>query len=89
MAACGLGVEQFASYIGVGNCAGIFIFDLVQTAAPASVTQGFPLFAVELLERKIPEILSHRTHFSNSAAMASGPRSVGSVASGLPSGLNR
>ena len=88
-AACGLRVEQPAGDIGVLDLAGVFIFDLVQAAASATVAQGFPFRRIEIGQRPLPETVPQRTHFSSSAATASGPSSVGSMASGSPSGPNR
>ena len=42
-AATGVGVEITAGDVGVVKLTGIFVFELNQTAAPASITEGLPL----------------------------------------------
>ncbi len=85
----GLRIEQRARHIGVLDLARVLIFDLMQAAAPAAVAQRFPFLGGEIGQRPFPEPVPQRTHLSSSAATASGPWSVGSMASGSPSGPNR
>ena len=41
--ATGVGVEITADDVGVVKLTGIFVFELNQTTAPASITEGLPL----------------------------------------------
>ena len=50
-------VEQSASDIGRIDQPRLLVFQLVQAAAPAAVAQSFPLSAVELGQRLVPERL--------------------------------
>ena len=43
-AATGFSIEITAGGVGVVKLTGIFVFELNQTAAPASITEGLPLF---------------------------------------------
>ena len=57
-AARGARVEQFARHIGVTDITGVGVFNLVQTAAPAAITQSFPFGTRKSLKRQGPEIVS-------------------------------
>ena len=43
-AATGFSIEITAGDVGVVKLTGIFVFEFNQTAAPASITEGLPLF---------------------------------------------
>jgi len=43
-AATGFSIEITAGDVGVVKLTGIFVFKLNQTAAPAAITEGLPLF---------------------------------------------
>ena len=43
-AATGFSIEITAGGVGVVKLTGIFVFEFNQTAAPASITEGLPLF---------------------------------------------
>ena len=48
-------IEKAAGDIRRVQLAGLLVFELVDTAAAATVAQGFPLAAVESLERLLPK----------------------------------
>src|SRR6202011_2526358 len=57
-AARGLGVEQFAAGVGLGELAGALVFELVDAAHAAAVADRLPLLLVHLGERlALPERL--------------------------------